>query len=195
MLLPCHIIPASVSIMATTSSPLTQLAAACEAEGLTAENGEKIAAVLAAQLRVEPEDIGILRLESESLVFVHPAKLHDVVRIPLNNSSSAAVRTVNTKRPEIMNNFTKTRHTTLFEMVDVSGDPPAAGATSGASTGKNRLTMQKLMSVPVIVGDRVVGVIQVCRKGATLAAAGPDFVSSDLQRLVSLAGVLAKCFR
>lgn len=179
--------------MSTSSSPLTQLAAACEAEGLTAQNGEKIAAVLAAQFKVQPEDVGILRLESESLVFVHPARLHNVGRIPLNNSSSAAVRTLNTKRPEIMNNFTKTRHTTFFEMVDLSGKPPAAGTKTGAN--KDKLTIQKLMSVPVIVAASAVGVLQVCRKGATLTAAGPDFVSSDLQKLVSLAGVLAKCFR
>lgn len=176
--------------MSTSSSPLTQLAAACEAEGLTAQNGEKIAAVLAGQFKVQPEDVGILRLENESLVFVHPAKLHDVGRIPLNNSSSAAVRTLNTKRPEIMNNFTKTKHTSFFEMVDVSGKSPVAGA----KTSKDKLTIQKLMSVAVIVGGRAVGVVQVCRKGATLTAAGPDFVSSDLQKLVSLAGVLAKCF-
>lgn len=181
--------------MSTSSSPLAQLAAACEAEGLTAQNGEKIAAVLAALFKVQPEDIGILRLESESLVFVHPPKLHDVGRIPLNNSSSVAVRTVNTKRPEIMNNFTKTRHTTFFEMVDLSGKPPAAGAKTGASTNKERLTIQKLMSVPVIVAGSAVGVVQVCRKGATLTGAGPDFVGSDLQKLVSMAGVLAKCFR
>jgi hypothetical protein len=179
--------------MSTSPSPLTQLAAACEAEGLTALNGEKIAAVLAAQFKVQPEDVGILRLESESLVFVHPARLHDVGRIPLNNSSSAAVRTLNTKRPEIMNNFTRTKHTTFFEMVDLSGKPPAAGAKTAAN--KDKLTIQKLMSVPVIVAGSAVGVVQVCRKGATLTAAGPDFVSSDLQKLVSLAGVLAKCFR
>jgi hypothetical protein len=177
--------------MSTSSSPLSQLASACEAEGLTAQNGEKIAAVLASQFKVQPEDIGILRLESESLVFVHPAKLHNVGRIPLNNSSSAAVRTLNTKRPEIMNNFTKTKHTSFFEMVDVGGKPPVAGA----KTSKDKLTIQKLMSVPVIVTGRAVGVVQVCRKGATLTAAGPDFASSDLQKLVSLAGVLSKCFR
>ena len=181
--------------MSTSSSPLTQLAAACEAEGLTAPNGEKIAALLAGQFKVQPEDVGILRLANESLVFVHPAKLHDVGRIPLNNSSSAAVRTLNTKRPEIMNNFTKTKHTSFFEMVDVSGKPFVAGAKTSAKTSKDKLTIQKLMSVPVIVTGRAVGVVQVCRKGATLSASGPDFVSSDLQKLVSLAGVLAKCFR
>jgi hypothetical protein len=177
--------------MTTSPSPLVQLATACEAEGLTPMNGEKIAAVLAAEFRVSLEEVGILRVEEESLVFVHPARLHNVGRIPLNNSSSLAVRTLNTKRPEIMNNFTKTRHTAFFEMVDLSGKP----ARPGPNPSKEFQTIQKLMSVPVISAGRVAGVIRVSRKGKSLVTAGPDFVSADLQKLVGMAGALAKCFR
>ena len=177
--------------MTTSPSPLAQLAAACEAEGLTPKNGEKIAAVLAAEFKVRLEEVGILRLDNDSLVFVHPAKLHNVGRIPLKNSSSVAVRTLNTKRPEIMNNFTKTRHTTFFEMVDLSGKP----AGSGPNPSKEFQTIQKLMSVPVISAGKVAGVIQVSRKGKTVVTAGPDFVSADLQKLVGMAGALAKCFK
>src|SRR5215475_15969182 len=148
------------SLMTTSPSPLAQLGAACEAEGLTPKNGEKIAAVLAAEFRVRLEEVGILRVDNDRLVFVHPAKLHNVGKIPLNNSSSVAVRTINTKRPEIMNNFTKTKHTTFFEMVDLSGKP-VAGAKSAAGSSKDRLTIQKLMSVPVIVAGSAVGVVQV----------------------------------
>lgn len=178
-------------LMTTSPSPLAQLAASCEAEGLTPQNGEKIAVALAAEFKVRLEEVGILRVEKESLIFVHPVKLHNVGRIPLNNSSSVAVRTLNTKRPEIMNNFTKTRHTTFFEMVDLSGQP----AGSGPNPGKEFQTIQKLMSVPVIVAGKVAGVIQVSRKGKTLATAGPDFVGADLQKLVGMAGTLAKCFK
>jgi hypothetical protein len=174
--------------MTTFPSPLAQLASSCEAEGLTLQNGERIAAAFASEFKVRPEEVGILRLEDESLVFVHPSKLHNVGRIPLNNSSSVAVRTFNTKRPEIMNNFTKTRHTTFFEMVDISGQK------AGPKMGREYQTIQKLMSVPVIAIGKVVGVVQVSRKGATLVSAGPDFVSADLQKLVAMAGTLAKCF-
>jgi hypothetical protein len=38
-------------------------------------------------------------------------------------------------------------------------------------------------------------VIQVSRKGKTIATAGPDFVSADLQKLVGMVGALAKCFK
>ena len=175
--------------MTTSPSPLAQIAASCEAEGLTSKNGERIAAVVAAEFKVRLEEVGILRLEDDSLVFVHPSKLHNVGRIPLNNSSSVAVRTFNTRRPEIMNNFTKTKHTTFFEMVDISGQK------GGPKMGKENQTIQKLMSVPVIAVGKVVGVVQVSRKGATLISAGPDFASADLQKLVAIAGTLAKCFK
>jgi hypothetical protein len=191
--------------MAASSTSLSQLAASCATEGLTPRNGERIAAVLAGEFKVRLEEIGILRVENESLVFVHPAKLHNVGRIPLNNSSSVAVRTLNTKRPEIMNDFTKTKHTTFFEMVDLTGQPPQHAKTAragepgqakpGENSGKDYQTIQKLMSVPVIAVGKVAGVIQVSRKGKTLISAGPDFVTADLQKLVGMAGTLASCFK
>src|SRR5215471_11773025 len=113
--------------MTTSPSALAEIVTSCGSEGLTPQNGEKIAAALAAEFKVKLEEVGILRVQDESLVFVHPAKLHNVGRIPINNSSSVAVRTLNTKRPEIMNNFTKTKHTTFFEMVDISGKPAGTG--------------------------------------------------------------------
>jgi hypothetical protein len=175
--------------MSASLSTLGQIAAACEADGLTVQSGEKIATALAAEFKVQPDEIGILRVEAESLVFVHPAKLHNVGRIPLNNSSSVAVRTLNTKRPEIMNNFTKTKHTTFFEMVDIGGKQ------AGPKMGREYQTIQKLISTPVIAAGKVVGVIQVSRKGPTLIGAGPDFVSADLQKLVGMASALSKCFK
>jgi hypothetical protein len=175
--------------VSASTSHLAQIAAACETEGLTVENGEKIAAALAAQFKVQPDEVGIWRVEAESLVFVHPAQLHNVGRIPINNSSSVAVRTLNTRRPEIMNNFPKTKHTTFFEMVDSSGKP------AGSKVGRECQTIQKLMSAPVVAAGRVVGVIQVSRKGPNLIDSGPDFVGADLQRLVGMAGTLAKSFQ
>jgi hypothetical protein len=173
--------------MSASPSPLAQIAAACEAEGLTVENGEKIAVALAAQFRVQPDEVGVLRVEAESLVFIHPAKLHNVGRIPINNSSSVAVRTLNTRCPEIMNNFIKTKRTTFFEMMDIGGN-------AGPKVGREYENIQKLMSTPVIAAGKVVGVIQVSRKGPTLIGAGADFVAADLQKLVGMAGTLAKCF-
>jgi len=175
--------------MSSPSSTLTQIVATCGAEGLTPQNGEKIAAALAAEFNVKPEEVGILRVEEESLVFVHPAKLHKVGRIPLNSTSSLAVRTLHTRRPEAINNFTKTKHTAFFEMVDV-GDKQA-----GPRLGKEYQTIQKIMTAPVNAGDKVLGVVQISRKGPTLTGVGPDFTPADLQKLIALSDALAKCFR
>jgi hypothetical protein len=135
------------------------------------------------------EEVGILRVENDSLVFVHPAKLHKVGKIPLNNASSVAVHTLNSKRAEVLNAFTKARHTTFFEMVNLSDKQPASQA------GKENQTIQKLMTAPVINVGKAVGVIQICRKGGTTIGAGPDFTSADLQKLVGITATLARCFK
>src|SRR5215469_7131194 len=174
--------------MATSASALAQLANDCEKEGLTVQNSEKIALELAKLFAVRQEEVGILRLDKDSLIFVHPARLHNVGRIPLNSSGTVAVHTVNSKRPEIINNFARTRHATFFEMVDLSSKP------SPKKPDKQEQIIQKLMSVPVIVMGKAVGVIQICRKGTTAATAGPDFTPAELQNLTNSATALAKCF-
>ena len=176
--------------MSTFAPALAQLAIDCESEGLNVKNSEKIAVELAKFFNVQQDEIGILRLDKESLLFVHPAQLHNVGRIPLNSSASLAVRTANSKRPEIVNNFARTRHASFFEMVDVG----AKSKEPGKKTTREEQVIQKIMSVPVASMNRVLGVIQVCRKGATAPAAGLDFSPADLQKLVSIATALARCF-
>src|SRR5437870_7894590 len=75
------------SSMSTFAPALAQLAIDCESEGLTVKNSEKIAVELARFFNVQQDEIGILRLDKESLLFVHPAQLHNVGRIPLNSSA------------------------------------------------------------------------------------------------------------
>ncbi len=176
--------------MSTFAPALAQLAIDCESEGLTVKNSQKIAVELARFFNVQQDEIGILRLEKESLLFVHPAQLHNVGRIPLNNSSALAVRTANSKRPEIVNNFARTRHASFFEMVDVG----AKGKDPSKKPSKDEQIIQKIMSVPVISLNNVLGVIQVCRKGPNAPASGPDFAPADLQKLVTIATALARCF-
>jgi hypothetical protein len=52
--------------------------------------------------------------------------------------------------------------------------------------------IQKIMSAPILSGDRVVGVIQISRKGASARTAGPDFTSDDLGKVISLCNPLGK---
>ena len=53
--------------------------------------------------------------------------------------------------------------------------------------------IQKIMSVPVSqLGGKIVGVIQVSRKGLDSSLAGGDFTSEDLKRLEQAATVVAR---
>ncbi|HZQ90986.1 MAG TPA: hypothetical protein VFA60_04270 [Terriglobales bacterium] len=178
--------------MATPAVPFPQLVKDCEADGLTVKNAEKIGAEIARAFGVQTHEVGILRVERQNLVFVYPVKLHNVGSIPLNTTSSVAVRTVNSKRGEIINNFAQTKHTTIFESVELEGKGTNA---FGDKHDHSVHMIQKLMSAPVLGAAGVVGVIQVSRKGANAPASGPDFTPADLTKLSSMAAAIAKCFK
>jgi len=112
------------------------------------------------------------------LYFVVPEALKNVGFIPLSSKSALAARTTRESRPEIINDFTSVRHASVFEGVKL--------AAEGAET------IQKIISAPILSGDRAVGVIQISRKGANPKIAGPDFTSDDLGKVVSLCGPLGK---
>ena len=172
--------------MATAAVAFAQLANECEAEGLTQHNAERLGKELAKAFSVKTDEVGILRLEKQNLVFCYPTKLHDVGSIPLNTSTSVAVRTANTKRAEVINNFAQIKHTSIFEAVELA---------SSAGVDKHMHVIQKLMSAPVLGAAGTLGVIQVSRKGTSAPAAGSDFTANDLQKLVAIATQLAKCFK
>ena len=179
--------------MATPAPPLAQLVDECEPEGLTPKNAEMIGQELAKVFGVKQDEVGILRIEKRNLVFCYPARLRDVGKIPLNTSTSVAVHTANSRRAEIINNFAQTKHTSIFETVDLSGQRQS-GPTAARSDDPPQV-IQKLMSAPVIGPSGSLGVIQVSRKGTTGPSAGADFTPADLQKLVACASSLVKCFK
>jgi hypothetical protein len=181
-------------MMATPALSFTQLANECELEGLTLQNAEKIGRELAKVFSVKEDEVGILRLEHKNLVFCYPARLHDVGSIPLNTSTSVAVRTANTHRGEVINNFAQVKHTSVFEAVDLGADKKSRLA--GEDKPDHHVHMiQKLMAAPVMLGEGTLGVIEISRKGVSAPASGPDFTTADLQKLVACASALAKCFK
>ena len=132
---------------------------------------------------VQPHEVAILVITEDDrfLRFVVPEKLRQVGQIPLTSTNSLAARTVREKRPEIINHFSVVPHASVFEAVPippelVRGEP-----------------IQKIMSMPVMIEKKVVGVIQVSRKGATAAEAGPDFTHPQLRELKTIADALAPC--
>jgi len=88
----------------------------------------------------------------------------------------------------MINNLPAQKHPTVFESV-------ALDTITATAKKEERHPIQKIMSVPLLVDGKVVGVVQVSRKGKSPTTAGADFTIRDLTSLVTTAGVLAKCFK
>ena len=143
----------------------------------------KIAEQVGKHFSAKADEVAILALahQDKFLRFVVPEKLQKMGDIPMTSTNSLAVRTARDKRPEVINNFSTPRHPTVFEAVPLGqqrGDP-----------------IQKIMSAPITGEDKIMGVIQVSRKGKTVTAAGADFSPKDLSQLVSIGGLLARCLK
>ncbi len=123
---------------------------------------------------VKEDEVAIMELVSSgrTLRFVVPEKLRPVGSIPLSSNTALAARTVRERRPDIVNNFPSARHATVFE-----------GVPMGRHSSES---IQKIISAPILRGKIVVGVAQICRKGASPTDAGPDFSQRDLSELQSL---------
>lgn len=145
---------------------------------------QKVCLKLAQILGVRHNEVALLRLEHGSLRFVVPAGLRAAGFIPLT-SPAVAARTAATRTPLLSNSFARVRHVSLFESVKL--------AVEEDSDGSDQLPIQKIISVPVAQSDgRVVGVVQVSRKGLDPSLAGADFTGEDLQQVEGAAEVLAR---
>jgi hypothetical protein len=129
---------------------------------------------------VREDEVAIMELVSSgrTLRFVIPEKLRTVGSIPLTSNNALAARTVRERRSDIQNNFTAARHASVFE-----------GVPMGRNSGES---IQKIISAPILRGNTVIGVAQICRKGASVTDAGPDFTSRDLSELQGLNHALGR---
>jgi GAF domain-containing protein len=132
---------------------------------------------------VKADEVAILALvlNDKFLKFVVPEKLQNIGNIPLTSTTALVARTARDKRPEVINNFAIAKHSTVFEAVPLSeqrGDP-----------------IQKIMSAPIQSDGKLVGVIQVSRKGKTLATAGADFTPKDLGTLVAVGQQIGRALK
>ena len=164
---------------------LERIASAVEADAANAADVSlaAVAEKIAKELRVKMDEVAILGVSTRwrHLHFMVPAALKNVGFIPLTSKSALAARTARESRPEINNDFSAVRHATVFEGVK-------AATTSGES-------IQKIMSAPILNEEKVVGVIQISRKGDSPATAGPDFTSDDLGKVLVLCRPLGKLVR
>ena len=148
---------------------------------LGAQRLEDIAARIGRTFRAKSDEVAALRVspDGKHLRFVFPQKMVKIGQLPITTTNSLAVRTVRDKRGEIVNNFSTYKHPTVFEAVQLSGEETSA-------------PIRKIMSAPMVVDNRVVGVIQVSRKGRPGEAVGVDFTPKDLKELIDAGMILGQ---
>src|ERR1700730_10712490 len=99
---------------------------------------------------VQAHEVAILGLtrDERSLRFLAPDNLREVGQIPLSSGTALAARTVREGRGEVVNHFYVVPHASVFEGVPITeqrrGEP-----------------IQKIMSAPIMVANKVIGVLQV----------------------------------
>ena len=171
--------------MSTTSGLATELERI--ANTLNVEDGSaskfsltSIADKIAKILSVRKDEVAIMGVSTRwrHLHFLVPEALKNVGFIPLSSNSALAARTARDSRPEIENNFTAARHATVFEGVKITSEPAES--------------IFKIISAPILAQGKVVGVIQISRKGPDAASAGPDFTADDLGKILALCKPLGK---
>jgi len=129
---------------------------------------------------VKEDEVAIMELapSGRTLRFVMPEKLRQVGSIPISSNTALASRTARERRSDIINNFSSARHASVFEAVPLGRNSDEA--------------IQKIMSAPILSGEAVIGVAQICRKGASPMTAGPDFSSRDLSELTGINQTLCR---
>jgi len=139
-----------------------------------------VAERIAKTFGVRSEEVAILGVSVKwrHLHFLVPQALKNVGFIPISSPSALAARTARENRAEVDNRFHETRHASVFEGVKTE--------TLSAEA------IQKIVSAPILLGERVIGVLQVSRKGTSPATAGPDFSAEDVAKVVALCRPLGK---
>ncbi len=149
-----------------------------------APSSDRACQKLAQILRVRRSEVALLRLEKGSLRFIFPPELRAAGVLPLSGSAVAA-RTASTRTPLLSNNFMRVKHVSLFEAVKI-------GAGTEEDRSQEQMPIQKIMSVPVVLSNDVVGVLQISRKGLDASLSGADFTGEDLKQLERGAEIIAR---
>jgi hypothetical protein len=142
----------------------------------------RIVDLISKNFGVQAHEVAILTITPDDrfLRFVVPEKLQQIGQIPLTSTNSLAARTVREKRPEVINHFAVVPHSSVFEAVPIvqeeRGEP-----------------IQKIMSVAITHDRKIIGVLQISRKGKNATDAGPDFTHSQLRELKSIGDIIGPC--
>lgn len=162
-------------------SELEQIASVLDTkEGAPDISLSSVAEKIARSLGVRNDEVSILAASARwrHLHFLVPEALKNAGFIPLSSTSALAAKTARDNRPLIDNKFRAARHATVFESVKLTGEAAEV--------------IHKIISAPILSGAKVVGVIQISRKGKNAASAGPDFQSDDLGKVLALCKPLGR---
>lgn len=140
------------------------------------EGVKAIVAAVTISLRVKPDEVALLVLTTtgNTLKFVWPEPLYKGNAVlPATHKNAVASAVLQARKGKVDNRMAESRHLKFFENVkglETSGVP-----------------IQKMVALPVMVGDNPIGVVEVSRKGRTAEEAGPNFTPEDAQKLLALA--------
>ena len=126
---------------------------------------------------VRRDEVAIFMLDPEenAFSFAWPPELRKAGTIPAGAENSLVAITAKERRGSINNSFATTPHLFVFESLGEEKTEP----------------IQKIMSVPMLRGEELRGVIQVSRKGAYGDAALRPFTEPELNALEEIAKVVA----
>jgi hypothetical protein len=174
-----------ILFMSTTLSLVSELerlanAISADEGGASQISLSSVAEKIAKIIGVRNDEVAILAVSTrwKHLHFLVPEALKKVGFIPLSSNSALAAKTARDSRPEIDNNFTAARHATVFEGVKITGEAAES--------------IQKIISAPILLDGKVIGVIQISRKGAAAFETGPDFTADHLGKILALCKPLGK---
>jgi GAF domain-containing protein len=163
-----------------TVEEFTRQLAASLAGAEPAARLETAAREIGAFFGVEPHEVAFFTVDERHhrIVFRWPPSLASTGHIPLKGVNSLVAKTAVERRSFIDNTFAASRHLYILEHF--------------LADKKERIAVQKVMSVPIVAGEATAGVVQLARKGGTPEEAGADFTGSDLDNLELIATVLGK---
>jgi hypothetical protein len=130
---------------------------------------ERVVKHVAGAFGAKADEVAILILTSDQkhLRFISPRKFSDLGTIPITKRDSIAVNIFGRKTGEAMNNVPMVKHVAFFESVKLRD---------------RAVPIQKMITVPILLGEDAIGVAQISRKGETPAEAGPDFTPGDVRK-------------
>lgn len=142
---------------------------------------EALSSTLSKAFTLRPDELAILVLNRDRtmLQFVYPSELAEGGRntFPITVPSLAG-RVIQTGRSVLMNAVRDMPHLGIYERIRIKETIPR--------------DIQKLLAVAVMGPDgRPQAVIEISRRGKSVAEAGPDFRPEDQQLLERLAGAAA----